>query len=707
MTAAITITWLSLCATQPAWAQSISDGKSNAEESVEAVTLAPISVTARRVEEDLQEAPVSVTVIQSDEIGVSDVHTLEDVASRSANTLYNDQGGPLSIRGIGSLGISAGVDRQPAVGLFLDDVFIARPLGYPLYLEDIERVEVVRGSQSTIYGKNTIGGAVNLTTRDPGDVQSVTAEATVGGVRDLEGLSSRLGVSFDTPLSDVGAGSDLALRGYATWAGADGYIDNYDGGAVGDEDAAAARLALKGAVGDDTDLRVAFDYSRVRDDGGLWYAPVEKAYDYKVAQDFAPDHEQDIAGVSVRVDHDFGAFDLTSITAVRGHEYKAYLDGDFTSAALIGQAQEESQRQFSQELRVGSIQLGPAEWRGGAFYMHETFSGDQFFDYVTVPEDQWSRTTFDQDTDTYSVFGEVTVDLPSAFELIGGLRYTYETKDATAETSSPSGTFLFGAAGLASGTESFQNLSPELTLVYHANDRDLLFAKVSQGFKSGGISPFIDTDGSANEYDPEVNTSFELGAKTSWLDDRLTLNGSLFYTDWQDQQAVTYRTAFTRVITNAASATSKGAELEATAQLARGVTLRANYSYVDASYDDFADSVLGADYSGNPLPFAPEHSAGASIRWVGQVSQTLDGFATLDYSYRSTYSFNPDNAFRQGTTNLIGAQFGLQFDGWEAVLWGKNLLDDQYLKQYFSYSGTDMGVAAPGRAVGLTFRATW
>lgn len=146
----------------------------------EATVLKPITVTARRREEKIQDAPVAVTAIPLEDIAKGKVTTLEDAAFRSPNVLFNGQGGPLSIRGVTSLGISGGVDRQPAVGLFLDDVFLARPLGYPLFPEDLERLEIVRGSQATLYGKNTIGGAVNLISREPGDTASGEVSATIG-----------------------------------------------------------------------------------------------------------------------------------------------------------------------------------------------------------------------------------------------------------------------------------------------------------------------------------------------------------------------------------------------------------------------------------------------------------------------------------------------------------------------------------------------
>ena len=674
----------------------------------ESTTLEPLEVTARRRKERAEEAPVALTVTTQDEIGKGKVDTLEDAAFRSPNTLYNGQGGPLTVRGVGSLGISGGVDRQPAVGLFVDDVFISRPFGYPTYLDDLTRVEVVRGSQATLYGKNTIGGAVNLITRDPGDDFGVEAEASLGGGPDFENALGRTKAAFDAPVADTGFG----VRGFASWSGAEGYISNDRDGdghgkTVSDTDTLATRLVVKGAAGDDTDLRLALDYSRNRDDGGMWYAPLALAYDWKATQDYKPRNSLDIAGVSLHADHDFGPVTLTAITALRGHEMEEYIDGDFTTAEFIGQAQTESQRQVSEDLRIASNGDGAFKWRGGLYYMHEWFEGDQFYDFVSVPEDDWSRTTFDQQTDTYSAFGEVSYSILPRLEFIGGLRYTYERKQTESEISSPSGTFLFGAPGYAKATTSYDNWSPEATVAYHIDDDNMLFAKYSRGFKSGGVSPFIDLNNEANRYDPELSNSYEIGAKTTWLDNRLKVDASLFYIDWKDQQAVVYTSPVTRVIRNAAAATSMGAEIEATARVTENLSVYGNYGYLDAKYDDFVDDVLGADYSGNSLPYAPRHSFALGARWQSEVTDRVDFVSGADFTYRSSYSFTAADEYRQHPTGLLDLRLGLEGDHWSAMLWSRNLLNEHYLRQYFDYGGVDMGVAAMGRSFGVTLSAKW
>jgi iron complex outermembrane recepter protein len=661
--------------------------------------LAPITVTARRRNEEIQNTPVAVTAIPEQDLTKGKVSTLEDAAGRSPNVLFNGQGGPFSIRGVTSLGIAGGVDRQPAVGLFLDDVFLARPLGYPFLLEDLERVEVVRGSQTTLYGKNTIGGAVNLISREPGSVAGGELSATIG-----TNFDRRFKAAFETPIEST----EWAVRGSLSWSGMDGYIDNLTTGQdVSDTNYLSGRTVITGKIGDDTDIKIIADFTRDRSDGGLWYAPLSLAYDKQAEHDFNTENSVDSAGISVRLDHSFDTFNLTSITALRGHNMSQFLDGDFTASPAIGQGQTEMQRQISQDLRISSNDDGPWRWSAGLFYMHENFNGTQYFEMASLPRDIWSRDVFDQKADTFSTFGEVGYFVTPEFELSAGARYTYDHKNTSSEISSPSGTYYFGSPGAVDDSVSFSNISPEIAATYHFSEGNIIFGKISRGYKSGGISPFIEADGSANKYDPEKTTSYEIGAKVTSADGRYALSASAFYTDWKDQQAVIYTTPFTRVYRNAAAATSKGLELEASAQVTDEVRLYGGYGYTAAAYDDFVDDILGMDYSGNPLPFAPKHSFNTGLRFEHEFDNDVLLTAGLDYTYRSSYSFTSNNSYRQSPTHLVDAHIGVEKDGWSALLWAKNLTDERYLKNYFSYSGTDMGVAATGRTIGLTLTKKW
>lgn len=662
------------------------------------VALEPIIVTARRQEEELLDTPVAVTAVEAEEIGPSAADTLERAVERAPNLLFSDQGGPISVRGITSPGISGGVDRQPAVGLFLDDVFLARPQGYPQFLEDIDRVEVVRGSQATLYGKNTIGGAVNLITRDPGFVPagelSVTALDEPGGI---------LRFSAEGAVSD-----SFALRGTISRRLSEGYIDNTaKDESVGDTDALSGQAVLQGTLANGTRVRLSGDCTKDSSDGGLWFAPVDDALDLKAEHDENPDHRLTIGGLTLRIEHDFGPVELTSITAYRGHKLDFFLDGDFTETSFLVQGQTEDQQQFSQEFRLTSTMEGPVQWTAGAYYLWEDFEAAQFFDMASVPRDLLSRNTFDQVNQSFAIYGTVDWQFAADWTLSGGVRYTHDRKSTKSEISSPSGTFFFGDAGAVDEDVSFNDISPELALSWRPTGTSLAYARISSGFKSGGISPYIEADGSANAYDPEKTQSAEIGYRVGTPDGRFSLAATAFYTRWQDQQVTIYTTPVTRVYRNAAESHSRGIELEGFAQLSKEFSLQGGYGYTRARFDSFEDDILGEDYSGNPLPFAPEHSAFLGLNWEKPLRNGLMLRSELDYTYRDSYAFNPDNGYRQDATHIVDARVSLEGDNWTASIFGRNLTDERYLTNYFEFFGDDTGVAAPGRTIGAEFTVTF
>lgn len=659
--------------------------------------LEPILITARRFEEKLQEAPVAVSVTPEEALSPARAETLESAVTRSPNVHFNAQGGPIAIRGISSLGISGGVDRQPAVGVFVDEVYLARPMGYPTLTEGLERVEVLRGSQATLYGKNTIGGAVNLILPGPDGSQVGSAQIGAGTDGALRG-----GLSFKTPLA-----GDFGLAGSVGWAGSDGYVRNLSSGSeVSDMDALTGRLVLEGGFGEASRLRFSLDYNRDASDGGLWYAPMPMALAFEADHDYPAENLVESGGAALRLEHDFGPVLLTSITGLRGHEMDAWLDGDFTAFPMLAQGQTETQQQISQELRLASTDpQATLGWRAGVFLMQEDFEGIQYFEYASVPRDQASRTAFDQTARTGSVFGELRWKPLEDWEVTAGGRLAHERKSTTSEISSPSGTFVFGAPGRAEAEASYSNFSPELAVTRRFGETGMAYGKISRGFKSGGISPYIEADGSANRYDPETSTSFELGWRGASEDGRWTLAATAFHTDWRDLQAVIYTSPVTRVYRNAAEAKTQGVELEAGLQLTPNLRASLGYGYADARYGRFVDEVMGRDYSGDPLPFAPRHSANLGLDWERPLTDDLKLKVSLDYSWRDSHSFTPDNAFRQGPVHLLDAALSLEFGRWSATLYAKNLTDERYLRNYFDWSGTDFGVAAPGRSGGLLLSA--
>lgn len=701
------------CLSGPVWAQ-------DAESETGLFDLGDIVVTARRTEEQLNEAPVAVTVETEENLGSGRIDRLSDIAKTAPNVMAFDSNAlSFVVRGVGSQSMQ-GLNSEVGVGLFLDEVYLGRPDAAPVYLDDLERTEVVRGSQSTLYGRNTVGGAVNLVTREPGDVPEAETELTFGANGYI-----RARASFDKPLGD----GTWLTRGYLSYTKRPDGIENL---ATGQSDLAldaiSGRLIVMGDIGDSTSLKFTVDAETVDDNGMGGWAPLALAQDHTSNLDFPASRTDKRRGAMLRIDHDFDAFYFSSITAYRQFSQDLLLDGDFgagpynpgAGAFALQQGREQKQWQVTQEFRIGShdssdLAQGDLSWNAGLFYMYEDFDGLEFYELANVPRNLTSRDALQATAQTYAAFGNLTYQLTDALSVHAGARVTREVKSGDVAISSGSGTYFYGPAQSGSASVTTTNFSPEAGFDYKIGENTLVYGRVATGFKSGGIAQFFNADGSVNTYRPETSLSFEAGLKTTMLDDRLSLGVNLFNTEWKDQQSNVFISDFQRVTANASSATSRGLEISLAAALSDELTLGATYGYLDAKYDDFRYSYYSAttgrtktiDYSGNPIPLAPKHSASLSLNWDRDLGNGMAVFANGTYSYRSGYTFDPVGTYEQSATHLVDLAIGLRGESWEASLWAKNLLDEQYLSNYFLMSGSDFGIAAPGRTVGMSLSKTW
>ncbi len=669
-----------------------------ARRSEDVTVLDPIVIVARRRNELAQDVPLSTTILQPKDLGTDRIDTISRAIDATPNAVFNPQGGPITIRGVSSLGPTGGVDRPQSVGVFLDDVYIARPYGIPRFLDDLERVEVVRGPQTTLYGVNTLGGAINLVSPQPADRFGATVQGGIGS----NGFGTVKG-SFDAPLVP----GSLFAHGFIAYGRSDGYVTNtYNGDKILGGENFAGKFGILGFIGDATTLRLNFDYSRIRDDGDVVYSPVRDALRFRANYNFPQYRNNDIGGVSSRIDHAFDTFDLTSITAFRGFTYDFKLDGDFTPTPLAWQREKQDQKQFSQEFRLSSNTDGPISWMLGGSYMWEGFKAQQQIGLEALsgfPD----RNTLDQTTNTLSTFGQLGWKATERLSFNAGLRYTHVAKDSTAQAFSPLGLNSFGAPARVSASPTFDNLSPEVSASYRLTDNVMGFARVSRGFLAGGMSQFIDRNGQANQYKPETAWAYEAGAKTKWLDDRLELNLTGFYNDISNLQVVQFVSPTTRIVTNAGASTSYGLELEGRAKVTDELTLTAGYGYTHAKFDQFVDPILGVNYSGQDIPFAPRHSLSAGVDWRHAMEGGFTLFAGASYAYKSSYLFTPSSTYRQAPVSLVDARIGVERGPFSVSIYGKNLLDERYLNGFFETRGVAYGSAAPGRTFGVMAKATW
>ena len=576
-----------------------------------------IVVTARRTEESLQEVPASVSAFSEQQMerlnateatglqgAVPNLNVVQGRGSSNATNIY--------IRGVGQPDALQTFD--PAVGLYVDGVYHSRIRGTQMELFDIERVEVLRGPQGTLYGKNTIGGAYSVITRSPGQDPRGLFQVTVGDYGQLEARIAASG-----PIND-----HLAIGGALFGASRDGYVTNpITGEDYNNRNVWGGRFQAALDVTPDFSLDFSADFSE--EDNALTMGQATNTLTTIIGVPLlvvpSPHPEFNFQatptpglpnssvlqhwGNSLRASWEVNEnLTLRSITAYRDLEYTDYVDIDATQLETGDVLVDVAQDQVSQEFQ--------AIWEsdrwtmiGGLYYLRENIVSHQeaYADNLLggfLGGGTFTRTVDDDlETTSMAAFANVTYDITERLSVSGGLRYTEEEKDYFRTTSTFSSNPIFTANPAAGSpmnrSQTWDDLSGLASIDYQVTDNMLLYGRVAQGFKSGGFNGRANNPGEDAPYDPETVTSYEIGFKSDWFDNRLRANFAAFYNDYRDFQARVsdFTNAVPPIISltviNAGQLEISGAELELAWSATDALTLDAQIGYLDAAYGEFTD----------------------------------------------------------------------------------------------------------------------
>lgn len=705
-----------------------------------AATATEIVVTAQRREEALIKVPLSVSALTRSTLEATGIRQLGDIRLATPGYTVSTQAGftQMFIRGIGNQIYIA----DPSVATFIDDV----PRNYGNMVPDltnVERVEVLKGAQGGLYGRNATGGVINIITRQPTDQFEARAKVSYGekSTLDVSGfvnlpVNDRVALNF----SVTRRSHDPYVRNLATTnpypagtniGGLDlnstvrpGPLENQDLWAVDGK----ARVRLT----DTLKVTLDADYSRKNDTDGAGFFQNDPKALYGFYTAFAPAFgltplpgpfptgrpgkfeaydgvtpAADITGYGgyVRIEDELPAVTLTSISSLRRNEYHYFDDATGAPVPLITATTFSYRNTFYQEVRAVSDWSGPLKFIGGASYSHDDFDLNvavKFFDLIPGGV-SLSRTK----TDAYSAYGQLSYDITSRLTLTGSLRYVDETKSIDFRDPSEQ------------ASVSSHKLLPSATLNYEIGD-GTAYARYAKGFKSGGINanspPSLFPDGAGFIFLPEQVDTYEIGYKAALLDRRLQLTSAIFYNEYKNLQvaASSFNPAVLAALVNAGSARTYGVEGSVTYVVTPSVTASANLGYLDARYQTFqlvnpnAPNVglVPFDYSGQRMPLAP--------KWQGSVSLALDKplernrvVGNLLYSYTS--SFNFDAALKPTTEqkaySIVNGRIGLvTLDDKLGVYVFANNLFNTYYAVYGSQSaslGAIVTIGAP-RIVGVT-----
>ncbi len=685
-----------------------------------------IVVTAQRVQENLQSVPVAVTAFGAERLKEGNVESVLDLAQRTPGftaTAVDPIQTNFAIRGIGSAqGISQNAGGDPSVVVFVDGVYAGRGGTPDIDALNLERIEVLRGPQGTLFGKNAVGGLVQFVSKKPTDENTLQLEATYGNY-DRIALRALANWAVNDTVA-ISAGLSRKVR--------DGYELNVTtGNRVNDEDLWAGQVQLRAKPSDTLEVLLGFDFTHQDQKGNPRHNICNPAFNngvHCVGVDPDPRRvnaytdgylKRDLFTYRAEVNWDTSVGTLTSLTALRRSEFAnktPFFSNPVNPPNQIESTEigQEENLQFSQELRFAFNAFGDRlKGQVGAYYLREDNDRvqDLIQDFATPAIQGSARYPQKVQATSFALFGQFGYAVTDELTVTAGARMTWEEKDGRFAGFKTGGPGLPPPLGTLGGydvraSESWEAFTPRVAVDWRPRENLLLYASATRGYKSGGFQGLSGTAaGAATPYDPEFAWGYEAGAKTQWLDNRLRLNLSVFQTDYEDLQISTLVPLCCVVVSNAATARIRGAELEFLVKPFAGLQIDGSYAYLDAKFTDY---VVGAtNNTGHVLPRSPKDKYNIGIQYTVPV-QDWSVRARVDYSHQAKSYFDASNIVNQTQDAFqnLDARLGVTSpDGtWELALWGKNLTDElvrTYATNYPLYQQL-LAPYAPPRTFGVT-----
>ncbi|WP_319491615.1 TonB-dependent receptor domain-containing protein [uncultured Desulfobacter sp.] len=672
--------------------------------------LETITVTAQKRKEDVQKVPNSITVLSDVTIEDASLESTKDVWRYVPNMATTPTGARSHWSRIKMRGISNAAFGDPAVALYIDDVSYAGLYAFNSPLFDIERIEVLKGPQGTLYGKNTEGGAINIITKSPGN----KFEAKVGG--EIGDYDKRcINASVSAPLVE----NKFSFRLSALKSVRDGYIENlFNGEDIDNQETTAANARLLFTPSNNLSFDLKFRTSDLDDDGGAPYVPFDKNQyqsatgltgldDFQVSTNYEGESTSKSNATSLRVEYEWDRFDLISVTAYRDMDNENSLDADLSASALYISINTIESESFSQEFRLQSKDSDESfKWLLGLYYGDKNedcgyiYNMDQAYaDMMGVPlYTQMDAASGTMGAEDMAAFGQSTLRFfNNALGLTAGLRFEQSKRTLEDRQHTTYGSTTIVTDNLER-TES--ELLPKLALDYRINKNLMTYSCVAKGYKAGGYSYAVDDPGLA-AFDPEVSTAFELGLKTEFPEQKLRVNLAGFYTKVDDYQDRVMLDMSTVVQANVTETDIYGFELEASYVLSPTLTLNGFIGYTNAEYGDYIDPMTQVNYRGNRAAFIPEYDAGLFLEYRNRFGL----FARAEMQYIGSTYFDRANAQEQGSYALYHMKLGYEQEKWDIYLSAKNLTDEPYVVDAFDSGSTVGWVASMGdpRTISLIF----
>src|SRR5260221_1623428 len=676
-----------------------------------ATQLDDVIVTAQKKEEVLQSIPISITSLSSRQVQEYRLWNSKDLTAIVPNLFSSNPGdnrNVTSIRGITS------TSYDPAVATYIDGVNQFGLDTYIAQLFDVERIEVLRGPQGTLYGRNAMGGVVNIITKQPSRTTNGFAEINFGNY----GLQRYSG-GVRTPIIK----GKLYLGVSGVYERTDGFYKNRDSLSNPKFDRKSSLIGnyyLHYLASPRWTFTLNLKHNENRNQGAFPLASsVTEALQnpYQVNQNAVAKMIDNIFNTSLSILYHGSRFNFTSQSAYQSNYrfYQSPIDGDFSPKDIVtiinnyGKKWNNS-NVLTQELRFTSpgASTSPLHWTLGTYLFHQespvkhaTRFGNDAGLYGILDSNFSSINTSKGQSTGAALFGQATFQVSDHFDLIGGLRYDYERKKQSVlgeYQHDPNPDPIFATRPDTTASISFHAFSPKLGATWRATEDQTLFITYSRGYRTGGMTP-LSSDPSQpplRGYRPEYSGNAELGIKNTFLNNQLRVNFTLFYVTITDAQVPTLILPDAITITkNAGKLTSKGAELELSATPAKGVTVEYNAGVTNARYNTLTLSQNGSavDLAGKRQIFTPDATSMLTLQYgigIG-ANKKWKVVARGEWMYLGKKYFDLANTIDQPSYSLLNTRVGVSVSGFEIMFWGRNLTDKKYIDYAYDFGAAHLG----------------
>ncbi|MDR3340482.1 MAG: TonB-dependent receptor [Candidatus Symbiothrix sp.] len=642
------------------------------------VLLDEVVIRSFKYDAGLRTLPVSASAIDRLTIENQHITGVKDIGLFVPNLFMPDYGSkltsPVYIRGIGSK------INSPSVGLYVDGIPYFEKSAFDFDLNEIDYIEVLRGPQGTLFGRNTMGGLINIYTKSPLIYQETLLSASLGNYANRNATVAHYG--------KLNAVSGYAVAGNYNHSG--GYFTNrYSGRTADESDSGSGRVRLDWRLKDNLILKLmsTLDYS---DQGGYPYAlvdPVTKQTGDVDYDDFSS-YKRTISSTGATLTYVTNHFSLNSQTAFQYLSDEQGIDQDFSPSPVYFAIQNQTQSTVSQEINIKSTGKGRYKWLFGAFAFHQAIDNEVILNYKT--QNYSTQKLYDIPTSGISFYHQSTLNdlFIERLSLLLGIRYDYEKSSNdylayknTATQHDQTDEFF--------SKLKFGQLTPKIALQYTFPDLHTLYASVSKGYKTGGFNSSFEQD-EDRSFDPEYSWNYEVGTKLQFFENRLRAEICLFYIDWKNQQIYQpLPSGRGQMLKNAGRSESKGAEVSLQAGIFNGFTLFANWGYTRAVFIEHKNDTL--DYSGKFLPLVPSHTlvAGGDYQ-IPLTGKTIDRLSVnLNYTGAGRIHWNEDNAVSQDYYGQLNGKVSLTKGIATLSVWGRNLTDTNFTTYYFKTGGKE------------------